>query len=281
MNQLKQLCEDYYRIEKALAYLNLNFNKNPGLKELAEHINLSEFHFQRLFTRWVGISPKKFIQHLTIDALKKNMDSSRSLLSITYDCGLSSPSRLHDIFINLEGITPGEYKKMGADLTIFYDIYDSPFGEYLLGATAKGICNLIFLTRKDQLSAVEELKKFWPQSRIEKSKTQTENYTKKLFTNFNDINKLKRNLILKGTAFQYKVWKALLEIPAGKLISYKDVSLMLGMPQSVRAVANAIAKNPIAFIIPCHRVLRGSGHLGGYRWGLERKSALIGWESSH
>ncbi|MFC2140833.1 bifunctional transcriptional activator/DNA repair enzyme AdaA [Acidobacteriota bacterium] len=281
MDIANRLCKDYARIEKAIRYITENFTNQPGLSEIAEHAAMSEYHFQRLFTRWVGVSPKKFLQYLTIEHAKAALQNSRSLLDTALDSGLSGSSRLHDLFINFEAMTPGEYKSKGKDIEIAYGFYPSPFGEYLLAVTNNGICGLIFVNGKNRESAVKEIKGRWTQSVVYESAETTKPYSEEIWAQFMHTKNSQPRYFVKGTAFQIKVWQALLGIPLGTLVSYRDIAIMIGMPNSVRAAANAIAKNSIAFLIPCHRVITSSGTLGKYRWGSERKTALIGWEMSH
>jgi len=280
MNIAKRLCEDYARIEKAIRYISENAENQPGLGEIAEQVNMSDYHFQRLFTRWVGVSPKKFLQYLTIEHAKTALQDSRSLLDTALDSGLSGSSRLHDLFVNFEAMTPGEYKARGKDIEIAYGFYPSPFGEYLLAVTKNGICGLIFKSGKDREAAVKEIKERWPASHVYESTDATRPYSEKIWDQFLHRDTGLPQYFVRGTAFQIKVWQALLRIPFGTLVSYRDVAVMIGMPGSVRAAANAVANNAIAFLIPCHRVINSSGILGKYRWGSERKTALIGWELS-
>lgn len=290
-NTAKRLSEDYERIENAIRFIRENHINQPELAAIAAQVSMSEFHFQRLFTRWVGVSPKKFLQYLTIQHAKAAIRKSRSLFEAALDSGLSGSSRLHDLFVNFEAMTPGEYKARGKDIEIAYGFYDSPFGEYLLAITHNGICGLSFVSGKNRLSSVNEIKDRWPQSVVYENREATKSYsesireqfTREQFTReqFTQRGGNKPRCFVKGTPFQIKVWQALLKIPYGTLVSYKDIAIMIGMPNSVRAAANAIAHNSIAFLIPCHRVINSSGAVSGYRWGGERKSALIGWEASH
>lgn len=281
MDVAKRLSNDYDRIEKAIDYIVNNYTDQPGLCEIAEQINISEYHFQRLFTQWVGVSPKKFLQYLTIEHAKAALNRSRSLFDTALDSGLSGSSRLHDLFINFEAMTPGEYKTKGKDIEIAYGFFHSPFGEYLLAVTQKGICGLIFLTGKNRESAVSEIKQQWAQSIVYESTETTKPFAENIYAQFSNTKAVHPGFLVKGTTFQIKVWQAMLRIPYGTLVSYSDIAVMIGMPRSVRAVANAVANNSIAFLIPCHRVINSSGAINKYRWGKPRKSALIGWEASH
>ena len=281
MNIAKRLSKDYERIAEAIGYITENYRSQPGLGEIAEQVSMSEYHFQKLFTRWAGVSPKKFLQYLTIRHAKTSLRCSRPLLETAWESGLSGSGRLHDLFINFEGMTPGEYKSRGKDIEIAYGFYHSPFGEYLIAVTHNGICGLNFIRGKNRETVVKEIREYWSQSVIYESQEATKTYAESVYAQFMPGNTYRTRYVVKGTPFQIKVWQALLGIPFGTLVSYRDIAVMIGMPGSVRAVANAIAKNSIAFLIPCHRVINSSGALSNYRWGRQRKSALIGWEASH
>ena len=281
MEIASRLCKDYARVEKAIRYIAENFTNQPGLPEIAAQVFMSEYHFQRLFTRWAGVSPKKFIQYLTIEHAKAAMQSTRSLLETAIDSGLSGSSRLHDLFMKFEAMTPGEYKNKGKGIEIAYGFFPSPFGEYLLAVTGSGICGLIFVKGKNREAAVKEIKERWSYSVVYENAETARPYSEEIWAEFIHTNSASPGCLVKGTAFQIKVWQALLRIPFGTLVSYSDIAIMIGMPNSVRAVANAIANNSIAFLIPCHRVITSTGAPGRYRWGVERKTALIGWEASH
>jgi AraC family transcriptional regulator of adaptative response/methylated-DNA-[protein]-cysteine methyltransferase len=281
MDIASRLCKDYARVEKAIRYIADNFTNQPGLSEIAAHVFMSEYHFQRLFTRWAGVSPKKFIQYLTIEHAKAAMQGTRSLLETAIDSGLSGPSRLHDLFIKFEAMTPGEYQNKGKGIEIAYGFFPSPFGEYLLAVTGSGICGLSFVKGKNREAAVKEIKERWSYSVVYENAETARPYSEEIWAGFIHANTASPGCLVKGTAFQIKVWQALLRIPFGTLVSYSDIAVMIGMPNSVRAVANAIANNSIAFLIPCHRVITSTGAPGKYRWGVERKTALIGWEASH
>ncbi len=286
---------DYARIEKAILFLEKNFLKQPDLKEVAQSVNLSEYHFQRLFKRWAGISPKRFLQFLTLEYAKKLLKESKSILDVTYETGLSSPGRLHDLFINFEAVTPGEFKKNGYGLTILYGFHPSPFGECLLSITDRGICGLAFVQDNDREGALKNLKNKWKQAQFYESPQDTQPLISRIFTPFRRLRiipptslrdpLLNReeirplNLFVKGTNFQIKVWEALLRIPPGFLVSYEDIATYLGKPKASRAVGRAVGQNPIGFLIPCHRVIRKVGMIGDYEWGTARKRAILGWEA--
>jgi len=275
-----QLAADYERIEQAIVFLEENFNRQPGLKEIAESVSLSEYHFQRLFTQWVGISPKRFLQFLTKEYAKQLLDKSGNLLDVTYEAGLSSPGRLHDLFVTCEAVTPGEFKNKGEGLAITFGFHPSPFGECLLALTERGICNLVFVQKGDRQQAIADLRARWKKARLREDSARTRPMLNQMFALFEGQKASSLHLFLNGTNFQIKVWEALLQIPPGSVVSYEDIAVRIGMPKAVRAVSNAVGQNPIPVIIPCHRVIRKTGELGGYRWGTARKKVLLGWEAA-
>lgn len=278
VNSHSQRATDYERIERAIRYLEENYHHQPDLKALASGAGLSEFHFQRLFRRWAGVSPKRFLQYLTAGHAVRMLRESRTNLEAAYDSGLSGGGRLHDLLINLHAVTPGELKRAGAGLTIHYGFHPSPFGECLIGVTARGICHLGFLSAGENQDALAELAAEWPHARLEEAPRATLPVARRLFARINnDAPNL--DLHVRGTNFQIKVWEALLRIPPGGVVSYEDLARHIHAPRAVRAVANAVAHNPVAWLIPCHRVIRKSGALGGYRWGETRKKALLAWEA--
>ena len=279
-NNLTQLSKDYYRIEKAIRFLDKNFHRQPSLQEVARTTGVSEFHFQKIFQRWAGISPKKFLQFLTKEYAKELLKKS-NLLDASYDAGLSGPSRLHDLFINYEAMSPGEYKQKGKGLTIDYGFHPSPFGECFIALTNRGICRLAFLNKESQKKILDECLKIWTNAKFNHNHEKTKVCVENIFNP--QKSKIKNGtikLLYQGTNFQMKVWEALLRIEPGTAVTYKTVAEWIGSPRAVRAVGTAIGKNPIAYLIPCHRVIRGMGHLGGYRWGLARKKALLAMEAS-
>ena len=273
------MSSDYQRISAAIEFLQANTRQQPSLDEVAAHLNTSPFHFQRLFSRWAGITPKKYLQILTVEHAKKLLAEAKPLLAVSDQLGLSSSSRLHDHFVQLEAVTPGEFKTGGAGLTIDYAVCDSPFGEMFVAATTRGICKLCFIDQDNDEDPVADLGKRWPGATLRRGKNEKLNLIESLFK---DQPKIDRPLSLhvSGTNFQVNVWRALLQIPQGKLTSYSQVAEAVGKPGAVRAVGTAIGANPIAFFIPCHRVLQQSGNIGGYRWGVTRKHAIHAWESA-
>lgn len=272
--------EDYYRIEKALQYIENHFERQPELKEIAEAACLSEYHFQRVFSRWVGISPKRFLQFLTKEYAKKLLRQSRNLLDTTYEAGLTSPGRLHDLFVACEAVTPGEFKNKGAGLIIRYGVHPTPFGNCLLALTDRGICNLSFIMDNNTEFAVEGLKRKWRNAILIEDPESAAETVSRIFAPGDRENQKPLHLLLKGTNFQIKVWEALMRIPPGYILSYEDVAAMIGKPGAVRAVANAVANNPVSYIIPCHRVIRKMGIIHQYQWGSARKKAILGWEAA-
>ncbi|CAN5400730.1 methylated-DNA--[protein]-cysteine S-methyltransferase [soil metagenome] len=276
---------DYQRIAEAIRYLETNFREQPDLDGLAAHLGLSPFHLQRLFTRWAGISPKRFIQFLTAEHAKQLLEDSHSVLDATYETGLSSPSRLHDLLIAIEAVTPGEFKNKGAGLQIFYGRHTTPFGECLLAATERGICLLTFLDGEDAWEkALAELQERWQAASIIECPERTQPIVGQIFpAELNvgpSVERRPINLLLRGTNFQIKVWEALLKIPTGAVASYDDVAELIGQPGAARAVGGAVGANNIAYLIPCHRVIRKSGMIQEYRWGPTRKKAMLGWEAA-
>ena len=273
----KQLSDDYLRIEQAILYLENHYKDQPSLEHVAASIGLSEYHFQRLFTRWAGVSPKRFLQFLTKEGAKDLLDKSENLLDTTFQTGLSSLGRLHDLFITTEAVTPGEYKSQGADVTIRYGIHPTPFGKCLIGTTERGICHLGFV-QTGEGDAIDNLVENW------KNATMIEDYrsTALLVTPIFDLKHQGKPLQvhLRGTNFQLKVWEALLQIPVGAATTYAGIAARIGKPGASRAVGTAIGQNPIAVLIPCHRVIRKVGDFGNYRYGALRKKALLVRESS-
>ncbi|VAW91172.1 ADA regulatory protein / Methylated-DNA--protein-cysteine methyltransferase [hydrothermal vent metagenome] len=269
---------DYDRIAKAIKYINASVDKQPSLNDIAQHLHLSSFHFQRLFSRWVGVTPKKYLQILTVERAKQLLDESISLSDVTVSLGLSSGSRLYHHFVKLEAMTPGDYQHQGDNLIIEYEEHDTPFGKAFIALTARGICSLFFLEFSNMDEQLIQLKKKWPAATYHKNYERTLTIITEIF---NRDSKLDRPLSLNvnGTNFQISVWKALLAIPVGKVVSYSQVARAIGRPSSARAVGTAIGANPAAFIIPCHRVIQQTGQLGGYHWGLERLHAIHAWET--
>ncbi|MFW1858368.1 bifunctional transcriptional activator/DNA repair enzyme AdaA [Acinetobacter defluvii] len=271
----------FERIRKAIEYIQCNFKDQPNLDEVAKHIHLSPAHFQRLFTEWAGISPKKFLQYISLTHAKNLLKQERSVFDATFETGLSSTSRLHELFVQIEGMTPAEYKNGGANLHIEYHFAATPFGEVLIASTAKGICAMNFVEQREL--ALQQLKAQFPNAAFLVQKNDLQNSALAIFklTEHEQVQALPQiKLHLKGTAFQLKVWEYLLKIPKGQLSSYGNIAELLGNPKASRAVGTAIGNNPVAFLIPCHRVIQATGVLGEYHWGKARKTAIIGWEGA-
>jgi AraC family transcriptional regulator, regulatory protein of adaptative response / methylated-DNA-[protein]-cysteine methyltransferase len=272
--------EDFQRIEKAIQFIEENFKSQPTLDQMAQRVHLSKYHFERLFKRWAGISPTQFMQFMTLDYTKQRLLESKSLLETALDAGLSGPSRLHDLFITFEAMTPGDFKKQGEGLQISYGFCDSPLGKCLLAITQRGICFLGFVDSGERSEAFGQLLATWPGSQFVENSSAVCSIVKNIFRRDQHKSPRPFNLQIKGTNFQINVWKALLNIPKGCVVSYQDIASYIGNPKALRAVANAIAINPVAYLIPCHRVIAKSGKIHQYRWGSVRKKALIGWEAA-
>jgi len=269
---------DYQRIERAIHFLEANFRAQPRLEDIARHVGLSEFHFQRLFRRWAGISPKRFLQFLTADYARELLQRSHNVLDATDQAGLSSGGRLHDLMVNLHAVTPGELGRGGAGLIIRYGFAATPFGECLLALTDRGVCSLAFLDHSNRNQAVTELKRQWPQGALQQTTREIHVLAQRLFASTHRGVTLP--LLVRGTNLQVKVWEALIRLPPGAVMSYEALAAGIGAPRAVRAVASAVARNPIGWLIPCHRVIRKTGAFGEYHWGEARKKAMFAWEAA-
>jgi AraC family transcriptional regulator of adaptative response/methylated-DNA-[protein]-cysteine methyltransferase len=269
---------NYERIAAAIDYIKLHFKDQPSLNEIAGVVGLSAFHFQRLFSQWAGVSPQKFIHYLSIEYAKQLLkDNQSTLLDTAYETGLSGTSRLHDLFVNIEGMTPGEFKNGGENLVINYCFADSPFGKLIVASTAKGICQMCF--EEDEAQALSNLKAHFPNAKYHQVVDAFQQSALLIFQkDWQQLDQIK--LHLKGTDFQLKVWESLLKIPLGTVSTYGAMAESIDRPKAARAVGTAIGRNPVAFLIPCHRVIQASGNLGGYMWGETRKSAIVGWEAA-
>jgi len=269
---------DYNRIAKAIEYIRSNFRLQPSLEEVAEKINVSPTHFQKMFSDWAGTSPKKFLQFISLEHAKSLLKEEKaSLFDTAYETGLSSTSRLHDLFVKIEGMSPAEYKNGGKSLNINYSFSETPFGKVITASTEKGICYMAF--ENDKEIALGGLKSKFPNASFLEKHNEIQKNALSIFNkDWTKLNTIK--LHLKGTDFQLKVWESLLTIPMGKLSTYGNLADKIGHSKASRAVGTAIGSNPVAFLIPCHRVIQSSGNIGGYRWGSERKQLIVGWESS-
>jgi len=280
LNEFTEQSENYQRIEQAIEFICEHFKDPPSLDEMAASVNLSRYHFQRLFKRWAGVTPTQFTRYLTVEYAKGKLREAKSIFDTTLDAGLSSPGRLHDLFVTFEAVTPGDYKKRGADMEIQYGFHPTPFGTCLLGLTNRGICSMRFISPEGRESALTTLNQEWPRAHFVENQQSTQPILQRLFAPLQEGKMRPFHLLLKGTNFQVQVWRALLSIPPGTMVSYQDVANQVATTSAVRAVANAIAHNPIGYIIPCHRVISKAGHTHHYRWGDTRKKAMLGWEAS-
>ncbi len=273
---------DYHRIQRALERLAARFPEQPSLGELAAEAGLGEHHFQRMFSAWAGVSPKKFLQHLSLEAAKRRLDESASVLDAAFEAGLSGPGRLHDLFVNLEAVTPGEYKARGEGMSVRYGFHDSPFGECLLMTTERGVCGLAFTEPEGREGALAHLSRGWERAAIHRDDRATAPLAARAFAVASDTapGTPPLRLLVRGSAFQLSVWRALLAVPPGALTTYAELARRIQTPGAARAVGTANGANAIAWLIPCHRVIRKTGAMGGYRWGEARKLAMIGWEAT-
>ena len=268
---------NYLRIEQAIQYLEKNFQRQPELDEVAEKVHLSPFHFQRIFTEWAGISPKRFLQFLTVDFLKEKLQQSKNLVEAAEQAGLSSQSRVYDLFTTLEAVTPQEYKQHGSGLRIEYGFHETPFGLAVLGVTERGVCWMSFITTdEDPNYELEKMKEHWDHSIFHHDQELTASFIDSIFGKKSPSKKL--HVFVKGTNFQVKVWEALLRLPIGSVTTYQRIAEKIQNPKALQAVGSAVGSNHIAYLIPCHRVIRKDGILGEYRWNATRKKSIIGWE---
>lgn len=269
---------DYQRIAAAIKFLRERATQQPTLEEAAAYLGLSTWHFQRLFKRYAGVSPKRFLQFLTISYAKELLRQSHSLLETSLTVGLSGTSRLHDLMISVDAMTPGEYQAQGAGLDIDYGFHPTPFGNCLIALTHRGICRLEFYDHDTTADIAQPLRDFWPQAQLEQNQSSTAEVIEDIFFTTPQARNKPLTLLLKGTNFQLNVWQALLRIPPGEIVSYGELAKLIDHPMAVRAVGTAVGNNPVSYLIPCHRVLRGDGTIGGYRWGIERKQAMLARE---
>ncbi len=273
---------DYELIRRAIAFLTESWTEQPSLEALAAHLGLGPSHCQKLFKRWCGLSPKEFVQAITVDHARSLLNGSASVLGAAYEVGLSGGGRLHDLFVSHEAMTPGDYKRRGDGLAMGYGFHRSPFGDALLMVTERGVAGLAFIdedkaqTREDVLA---EMMRRWPRAEFVAAPERTAPFAWQIFDPATWSRDRPVRLVMIGTDFEVRVWETLLKIPMGRAVSYSDIARHLGQPTASRAVGSAVGRNPISFVVPCHRVLRGDGSLGGYHWGLTRKRALIGWEA--
>jgi AraC family transcriptional regulator of adaptative response/methylated-DNA-[protein]-cysteine methyltransferase len=272
--------DDYARIERAIRYLDAHRSAQPSLAQVAQQVGLSEAHFQKLFTRWAGISPKRFVQHRTAEVVKALLREQRSTLDASYEAGLSGPSRLHDLLVNAEAMTPGEYQRAGAGVTVRYGFHPTPFGECLIALSPRGICHLAFVAPVSRRDALQRLAHDWPAATLVADQGGTVKAAAEAFPPAGRMAPPSLALHVKGTNFQLKVWNALLKIPDGSVTTYGALASSIGDPKASRAVGSAVGANPISYLIPCHRVIRATGELGGYAWGVDRKRVMLALETT-
>lgn len=276
---LQDALAHYQIVAEAIAFIRKHRTEQPSLSAVAQHVSLSKYHFQRLFTTWAGISPKRFLQHLTIEQAKATIARTDSLLTLSSDLGLSGPSRLHDLFVTVEAMSPGDYKNGGKALTLYYGSHYTLFGKVVIATTQRGICLLQFID--DDTPTIEQLlSDKWPNARQVKDERKTQTLCNRIFSPALIQPSKPLTLLVKGTNFQLQVWRALLQIPSGSLTTYKTIATMVNRPKAARAVGTAIGSNPVGYLIPCHRVIRASGESGSYRWGENRKQVILGWEAA-
>ena len=273
MNQL----DDYNKVRAVLEHLHDGWREQPSLAELARPVGLSEDQLQKLFTRWAGLTPKAFLQALTLDHARSMLKDSASILDAALDSGLSGPGRLHDLFIAHEAMSPGAYKSKGAGLKIYYGFHPSPFGIALAMVTQHGLCGLSFSDEGGDQAALKDMTSRWPNAQYTEDSARTAPYVARVFGNITDNQPIRITMI--GSDFEISVWESLLKIPMGKAVAYGDIASAIGKPKAARAVGAAVGRNPISFVVPCHRALGKSGALTGYHWGLTRKKAILGWEA--
>lgn len=271
---------DYDRVAAAIAFIQANWQQQPDLATIARQVHLNEQHFQRIFSRWAGVSPKRFLQLLTLEDTKQRLNTSRSLLTIALESGLSSSSRLHDLYVRFEAMTPADYRDGGRGLVIAYGLHPTHFGLALIAKTDRGICNLQFCDPDEFPAVIERLRTQWPNASWYEDVENTRAISDRLNASLTMTSCQPLPLLVKGTNFQVQVWRALLALPMGSLATYQDIADRVGKPKAARAVGTAIGANPIGYLIPCHRVIRATGEVGGYRWGSLRKTAILGWEAA-
>jgi AraC family transcriptional regulator of adaptative response/methylated-DNA-[protein]-cysteine methyltransferase len=276
---MEKQTHDYDLVKHTLAFISENWRDQPSLDTLADQAGLSATHLQRLFTRWAGLSPKAFLQAVTLDHARGLLRDSASILDASYELGLSGPGRLHDLFVTHEGMSPGIYKAHGRGLNIEYGFHDCPFGRALILITSEGLAGLAFADHGKEKSALADMTSRWPEATYVENQQATAAYAKRIF----ELESWKPDQPLKivfiGSDFEIRVWETILRIPFGKASTYSDIASHIGKPKAARTVGSAVGKNPISFVVPCHRVLEKSGGLGGYHWGLTRKRAILGWEA--
>ncbi len=276
---MEKQTHDYDLVKHTLAFISENWRDQPSLETLADQAGVSPTHLQRLFTRWAGLSPKAYLQAVTLDHARGLLRDSASILDASYELGLSGPGRLHDLFVTHEGMSPGIYKAHGRGLNIRYGFHDCPFGRALILITSEGLAGLAFADHGKEKSALADMTSRWPEATYVENQQATAAYAKRIFESERWQPDQPLKIVFIGTDFEIRVWETILRIPFGKASTYSDIACHIGKPKAARAVGSAVGKNPISFVVPCHRVLEKSGGLGGYHWGLTRKRAILGWEA--
>ena len=276
---MEKQTHDYDMVKHTLAFISENWREQPSLDTLADQAGLSPTHLQRLFTRWAGLSPKAFLQAVTLDHARGLLRDSASILDASYELGLSGPGRLHDLFVTHEGMSPGIYKAHGRGLNIEYGFHDCPFGRALILITNEGLAGLAFADHGKEKSALADMTSRWPEATYVENQQATAAYAKRIFESERWKPEQPLRIVFIGSDFEIRVWETLMRIPVGKASTYSDIASHIGKPKAARAVGAAVGKNPISFVVPCHRVLGKSGGLCGYHWGLTRKRAILGWEA--
>ncbi|MFZ6013297.1 MAG: methylated-DNA--[protein]-cysteine S-methyltransferase [Bacteroidota bacterium] len=277
---MTQQAVNFQRIVKAIGFLTENFKSQPHLDDVARMVHVSPFHFQKMFTDWVGISPKKFLQYITVSYLKEKIQETRNMMEAAEVAGLSAQSRVHDLFVSVEGVSAHQFKHAGAGLEIFYGYHASPFGMCFIAVAEKGICTLKFVDEEKKRNEFQEFSQQWHFARLMHRPDFTQPYIQKIFQP-NRVNPEKLHLLVQGTDFQIKVWEALIKVPFGAVSSFQQIADAIGQPNAARSVGTAVGKNSILYLIPCHRIISSNGHMSDYHWGKVRKQAMIGWEISH
>ena len=273
------LGEDYPLVKQAIEFISTRWRDQPSVETIAEHVGLSPSHFQHVFKRWAGLTPKAFLQAITIERARDLLRQSASVLDAAYDVGLSGPSRLHDLFVTHEAMTPGDYRR--DDLVLRYGYHPSPFGEAIVVAAPRGLAGLGFVDDGDREAALADMRRRWPRAQLVADETGTAQLAAQAFDPAHWRAETPLRVVMIGTDFEVRVWETLLKVPIGAATTYSDIARHIGKPKAARAVGAAVGRNPISFVVPCHRVLGRSGALTGYHWGLARKQAIIGWEAGH
>jgi len=276
---LARAASDYDIVRRAIAHIRGNWQAQPEIETIAEAAGVTATELHHLFRRWAGITPKMFLQALTLDHARRLLRDSASVLDASFEVGLSGPGRLHDLFVTHEAMSPGEWKSGGAGMTIYYGFHPSPFGTALVMGTERGLAGLAFADSGEEQAALADMRSRWPQAQLVENAARTAPLACRIFDRKLWRAEERLRVVLIGTDFEVRVWETLLKIPMGRAMSYSEIAAKVGAPKAARAVGAAVGKNPISFVVPCHRVLGKSGAITGYHWGLTRKRAMLGWEA--